>query len=219
MTDEDRAGMASRTGEVLPALSSSPQVSVGLGALITNFGVVRAIRSVRKTVEEKSALVSAERQLGQELIELQKQREKWLNLATILAGVRTDIEASLLVSQANKNKALVELVQSQIALKLVEKRLADLELLEETEAAIREAERDEMKARAAEAKVRLQKVGTPPPDPNSAEAIAKLKKDHEEITAMKQADIAKYGSEEAMPEFLRAVYERADDQLGFRRGV
>ena len=217
MSDDDiSARTVGRTGEVLPALSSSPQVSVGLGALITNFGVARAIRSVRKTVEEKTALVSAERQLGQELIELQKQKEKWANLSTIIAGVRTDIEGALLGSQANKNRAQVELVQSKIELKLVEKRLADLELLEETEAAIREAERYEMKARAAEAKAQFERGGKTSLNPNGAEAIAQLKKDYEEVMAMKLADLQKYGSEEQMPEFLRAIYERAEDKIGFR---
>ena len=217
MSDETGVGgRARREGEVLPPLSSSPQVAVGLGALITNFGVVRAIRSVRKTVEEKTALVSAERQLGQELIELEKQKEKWLKLGTILEGVRTDIDAALLASQANRNRAQVGLIQSQIELKLAEKQQADLELLQDTEAAVRDAERYEMKARAAEAQGRFERGEVKPPEPHSPEAIAKLKKDHEEIMVMKRADSAKYGSEEAMPEFLRAVYDRAEDGLGFR---
>ena len=194
-------------------MSNSPQVAVGLGALMTNFGLVRAIRSVRKTAEEKSALVAAERQLGEELIALEKQREKWANIDTIIEGVRTDVEASLLDSQANKNRALV---QSKIELKLAEKRLADLEPLEETEAAMRAQERYEMKARAVEAKARFEQAETPQTRADSAENIEKLKKQYEEIMALKRADIEKYGSLDNMPEFLRAAYENAEDRLGFR---
>jgi len=219
MSNDGDAGRSSRTGETLPALASSPQVSIGLGALIKNFGAVRAIRSVRKTVEEKTALVSAERQLGHELIELEKQKEKWNSLDSIREGVRTDIQAALSASKANKNRAEVELVQSEIELNLVKKRQADLGLLNETEAAIRQAERDEMKARAADAKRRLEQGDATPPKPHSPEAMAQLKKDYEEVAAMKRADIEKYGSEEKLPEFLRAAYEQAEDRLGFRGGA
>ena len=203
-------------GRVAPALSNSPQVAVGLGALISNFGLSTAIRSVRKTVEEKTALVSAERLLGQELVELEKQKEKWANISTIVEGVKTDTQAALVSSQAHMNKAKVELVQSKIELKLVEKRLADLELLEETEAAAREAQRYEMKARAAEAKARFEKSETPPKKADGSENIAELKKEYDDVMAMKKADVEKYGSDEKMPEFLRAAYERAEDKLGFR---
>lgn len=215
--DREPTGLSPKgRGSSAPALSNSPQVAVGLSALIANFGLVRAIRSVRKTVEEKSALVSAERQLGEELIALEKQREKWANIDIIIEGVRTDTEAGLLSSHANKNRAQVSLVQSKIELKLAEKRLADLELLEETEAAMRAQDRYEMKARAAEAKARFEAAESSPKGADSPEHIEKLKKEFEEIMALKRADIEKYGSEENMPEFLRAAYDRAEDRLGFR---
>lgn len=218
MTDDDgRPRRPNGMVEIIPpGPTASHEISVGLGAIITNFGASRAVRAVRRTIEEKTAMVAAERRLGEELIALENQKEKWRNLETIRQTVRENVEADLMEAQLRKKRAAVALIDGDIDLKRAEKRRADMALIEQIEADLIRTRSYEAKADARDAQKRFE--GRMDDDKRgwSAAKFAELKKEYEELMALKAEDIAKYGSEDAFPEFLRAAYAKAEDSLGFR---
>jgi hypothetical protein len=218
MMDDDPHGR--RSGGTVEVIASGPstsqEISVGLGAIITNFGASRAIRSVRRTIEEKAAMVAAERRLGEELLTLEIQKEKWRSLETIRQTVREEIEAKLMEAQLRKKRVAVALIDGDIDQKRAEKRRADVALLEQIEADLIRTRSYEVKADARDAQKRYD--GRVDDDKRgwSAAKFSELKREYEELMALKAEDLAKYGSEDAFPEFLRAAYAKAEDSLGFR---
>ena len=178
------------------------------------WGMARTIRACRKMMEEKGALVTATTQLGQALLEHEKQKALWENRTAIVEAVKVEVGAKL--DRAYQSQAEATLAREDAEAKLAAARRSRAQN-EETNAAHGKADFYEAKRRADEAQRRYEDRldGSDSSFRREMQQMNENKRNYEVLMKEKAADIERYGGEDKIPDFLRAFYDNLEDKLSF----
>lgn len=183
------------------------------------WGLRRTMNAYRHAVESGVAAVGSVNRFYEGLRELEGEKERWRSVETYREAARLEAEAVLERARAARNQARSERIESELRVFDLEQRAASVELLKMIQQNNLQAEagRAQRQREAEEQLLAEQQRGAGGTSfQKKLRQLEQMKQDYEDLRAAKAADVEKYGSEEAMPDPLRTMYEKLEDQLADR---
>lgn len=225
----DRNGTPEPLHLDLPAVPDVRNLSLqqALFGQLPHWGLRRTLDAYRRAVESGVNVLGAISAFYEAKVEAEVATEHWHNIDTIRQAEKLKIHGELAYRQVEHNKALIALNKAQIDRAISEDTLKDIDSITEEERKKREADRQIQELNRAtalaEARWKKEEADRRLAGQQAGEGGSSFKdmlkqqeeagKNFELLEKRKAEDIKKYGSKEAMPEFMQAWYEQLEDAL------
>lgn len=217
----DDDGTASRRGMHVQMPPDVSDISLG-AALLQQYrywGIRRTIDAYRSAIESGVSALNLQTEFYSAMRTLDAEKARWEERDQYRAAARMEAQALIASVEADIVEAKVRKQRSEQELRNLEQQEAARAMLKEIEENNRAAELARAKRARQEEVKRLENAQNGNIDSGFAERRARLeqaRKDYEELMAAKAEDIEHYGGETNLPDYLQTMYEKLEDELGFR---
>ena len=202
----------------LPPTVPEMPVGAALRRRIQYWGLTRTLKTYRRAIEEAEKARRAMVRAYEADRELEQERERWRHREKYRKGAAVEADIYLQEQWNRLARAQQEGRAATFEAELGQARLKAVGDEVEIEAEQRRARRKRAQREAMEEEQKLEELSQRSPKSSFKEklrALEQARRDHEELMALKQQDIERYGGEENLPEHLRQLYHNFEDELGF----
>lgn len=196
-----------------------PGMTLGKALLgqLPYWGAKRTMDAYRRFIESGVEMVEAQTAFYEGSRTLALEKERWKNRDTYREGIRQEAAAFLDGMLEQRNVAEASRIKSEMFLQSAKNEQAAADVLEMIAENNRQAElfASERKREEAERAAEDARGGQSASFRQKMRAMKSAEQNYAELMEAKAEDIEKYGSEEAFPHFLTAMYQQMEADLGF----